>query len=272
MAATIVTEERINFIMKPFVNPIDFAFPITDGHTVVRENLRKVHSSAFRLPHLVSPLEQSAMLSALAEVDWQPVSITGMSGNYEPGDYIGSYRASSLQEKYAEALSQRIQPHVPSVKICDDSTASDWDGHRWWKLVGVNPLLRFIKYLDGGYLVSHYDAPYIANSDTRTLTSLVIYLDHSPQLEGGAVRYLKDVQAHLPVDQRDLSDSLKEVSEEDVRVALLPDAGTGIVFDHRILHDSQKVRGEGAKIICRTDLMYTKVSEEEALYLKGRHL
>lgn len=255
--------------MKPFVNPIDFSFPVTAGHSVVRQNLLEVHPSAFSLPHLVTLEEREAMLSVLSGVDWQPVSITGMSGNYEPGDYIGSYRTSSLQEAYAEVLYQRVAPHLTHVKICDDSTDSDWDGHRWWRFVGVNPLLRFIKYLDGGYLVSHYDAPYIADSDTRTLTSLVIYLDHSPHLRGGAVRYLKDVQSKLPVAQRDLSDNLKEVNEEEVRVSLLPNPRTGIVFDHRILHDSQKVNGEGAKIICRTDLMYTKISEEEAIYLKG---
>lgn len=247
--------------MKPFVNPVTMNIPVdqTHGHTRFND-LSAVDPSAFIAENVVSETENHYIMDFLQEVAWQPVSITGMQGNYEVGDPIGSWRASSFQEAYAQELFNRIKPNLPDVKECDEKTNTDWDGHATWEPIGVNPLLRFIKYTDGGLLIPHYDAPYIASEDTRTLMSLVIYLDNDPDVRGGALHFLKDPQAEVPVAQRNLNDLTEPASDEEVLLSITPKVNSAVLFDHRILHESQKLVGAGQKTIIRTDIMYRKIT------------
>lgn len=245
--------------MKPFINPVDMKIPVSgfnNAHWVPRDDIDR---GAFIMEDLITKDESTYIMDFLAETAWQPVSVTGMQGNYEPGDPIGSWRASSFQEEYAQVLFDRLINFIPEHKICNDSTNTDWDGHSVWEPIGVNPLLRFIKYTDGGYLVPHYDASYVASDEERTLASLVIYLDRDPAVTGGAVQFLADPQAHLPVRMRNLEDLKEPAREEDVRISLHPKPASALIFDHRILHESQKVVGNGQKTIIRTDIMYRKV-------------
>lgn len=247
--------------MKPFVNPIDLQIePVTPKEIGVTA-LDEVDPSALLLSHLISHEEIQIFLDRLGDTEWQPVSITGMSGNYEPGDPIGSWRASSFQEAWAAALFDRIRRFLPEVKICDDSTATDWDGTRQWRAVGVNPLLRFIKYTDGGLLVPHYDAPYVADQNTRTLSSLVIYLNsNSDRATGGETRFLHDPQAQTPVADRVLYDEKDPATDDRVKRTVLPVSGQALLFDHRILHESHRMDGPGEKIIVRTDIVYERMA------------
>lgn len=244
--------------MKPFVNPVEMDIPVCLQSSCSKTDRLDIDSSAFIAENLVTAAETDYILSFLEEVNWEPVSVTGMQGNYEPGDPIGSWRASSFQEKYAAELFQRISAFLPEVKRCDDTTNTDWDGHEEWIPVGVNPLLRFIKYTDGGHLIPHYDAPYVASDDERTLTSLVIYLDKDERITGGEVAFLHDPQSGIPVQDRNLEDWTAPAMDEDIKFMFSPNPGSGLVFDHRILHESRLVEGPGVKTIIRTDVMYAK--------------
>lgn len=245
--------------MKPFVNPVEMKIPVSRVNNASFVAHDDIDNGAFIMENLVTNEESAYIRGFLNETSWQPVSVTGMQGNYEPGDPIGSWRASSFQEEYAEALFDRLVNFLPDRKICTDKTNTDWDGHGIWEPIGVNPLLRFIKYTDGGYLVPHYDASYVASDEERTLSSLVIYLDKDPEITGGAVQFLHDQQAHLPVRMRNLDDLKVPAKPEEVRISLNPKPSSGLVFDHRVLHESQQVVGNGQKTIIRTDIMYRKV-------------
>jgi hypothetical protein len=246
--------------MKLFVNPVTMNIPVDKTHTRTRfHDLSTVDPSAFITENAVSETENRYIMNFLQDVAWQPVSVTGMQGNYEPGDTIGSWRASSFQEAYAQELFNRIKPNLPNVKECNEKTNTDWDNHSEWEPIGVNPLLRFIKYTDGGLLIPHYDAPYIASEDTRTLMSLVIYLDNDPDVTGGALHFLNDKQAGIPVTERDLNDLTEPAGNDDVLLSMTPKANSAVLFDHRILHESQKLTGTGQKTIIRTDIMYRKI-------------
>lgn len=248
--------------MKPFVNPVTMNIPVDQTHSRARfHKLSTVDPSAFVAENVVSEAENRYVMDFLQEVAWQPVSITGMQGNYEPGDTIGSWRASSFQETYAQELFDRIKPNIPDIKECNENTNTDWDNHPAWEPIGVNPLLRFIKYTNGGLLVPHYDAPYIESEDTRTLMSLVIYLDNDPDVLGGALHFLKDPQAEVPVTQRNLNDLAEPAVGEDVLLSITPKVNSAVLFDHRILHESQKLIGSGQKTIIRTDIMYRKINK-----------
>lgn len=239
-----------------FVNQVNFTIP-TQPHSVAVSPFPELDASAKTIPNLIPENERTHILEQLKQSNWQPVSVTGMSGNWQPGDEIGSYRASNFTPEYATVLWERIKHAFPKTRVFTSADNTDFDDHEIWEPIGVSPLLRFIKYEDGGWLVVHYDAPYIESDEIRTLQSFVIYLEDT--IEGGATRYLNDPQAHLPITERDLSDQKRAADEDEVKIRFAPANGSAVVFDHRLLHDAEKVTGEGNKIIIRTDIMYRKV-------------
>jgi len=242
-----------------FVNQVYFDIPADIQHNVNAHSIPEVHEKAILFPDLIPEAERALILSNLDKANWLPVSVTGMSRNYKPGDEIGSYRASNFTQEYTEILWNRIKSAFPDVRELSEKDSTDWDGHVLWRPVGVSPLLRFIKYKDGGWLVAHYDSPFIENAERRTLSSLVIYLDKDPNISGGATRYMFDPEPGVPVEKRNLADWSRGALEHEVRYPLTPEAGTGIVFDHRLFHDAEKVYGSGCKTIIRTDILYEKV-------------
>lgn len=246
-------------IPSRFVNEVPLQMKFSDvvrPRTISREDIAP---DTLRIESLLAEEEAQYLLNFLEGVRWIPVSITGMQGNYKEGDPIGSWRTSSFVPDFADELWKRLKPLIKTRREFHEYSPVDYDGHRKWQAYGVNPLFRFIRYTDGGLLVPHYDAPYIANDDERTLQSLVIYLDNDERIEGGQTRFLYDPQVHLPVVKRDLRDWKHLAAPADVRVAVAPRAKDALVFDHRILHDSAPVSGEGVKTIIRTDILWRKV-------------
>lgn len=256
---------------KPFVNPKEFKLNADIAHKVTEVLYNTdIDHSFVHIKGLMSDEEVTELKARMKESDWIPVGVNGMKGDYQEGDPIGSWRMSSFQEDYSKALFERIQDHIDLEKHCDDTTNTDWDGTEVWDAIGVNPLLRFIKYENNGYLVPHYDAPYIANNYERTLASLVIYLDSTVDENGnatgtgGETRFLKDEQYGTLVESRNLEDKDEPASDEDVIASINPEPGDAIIFDHRILHESHAFRAlmEGAeKNIVRTDINYRRKSD-----------
>ncbi len=242
-----------------FVNQVNFPILADVNHKVEVKLFPEVHSKAFIVEDLIPERERKIIFDSLSKANWLPVSVTGMSGNYVPGDEIGSYRASNYSPEYADVLWGRICEAFPRERVFTDEDPTDWDDHQVWEPVGVSPLLRFIRYENGGWLVAHYDAPYIQDDNVRTLSSLVIYLDADENIQGGATRYMFDPEPGVLLKDRDLSDWDRGALDEEVRYRLIPEAGTGVVFDHRLFHDAEKVIGVGHKTIIRTDILYRKV-------------
>lgn len=243
-----------------FVNQVYFDIPATPNHRLSAHEIREDIAPQTLLVHdLLSTDEASYIMDKLAAANWFPVSITGMGGNYQPGDIIGSYRASNYTQEFADVLWSRISHLFPTIESFSGNFPTDFDDHQTWEPVTVSPLLRFIRYRDGGCLVPHYDAPYIQDDDVRTLKSFVIYLDEDEDITGGATRFLHDSQAELPVQERELSDRLELATEDEVRVPVRPRTGSGLIFPHRVWHDSEPVSGTGAKTIIRTDILYKRV-------------
>ena len=229
------------------------------------EDLNEVDPSAKLFHNMLSKGEVGLLSEMLGVVDWVPVGINGMKQQgFDPTkDRIGSYRASAYSTEFAQVLWERIKQHFDVVRVMDEHTQTDWDGSRKWRPVGVNPLLRFIKYEDGGCLLPHYDAPFVYDNNRRTLMSLVLYIDRSPTIVGGATRYLKDPQKNVPVTSRNLDDWKEFAADSDVRVAYDPTLGSALLFDHRILHDSGSVHGAGQKLIMRTDIDFERADDEQ---------
>jgi hypothetical protein len=105
----------------------------------------------------------------------EPVGVTGVRDGYG----IGSMRATAWSPELAQLLFERIKPAIPSVRFLDAVCFTDAfatrsrEGHRSWRLVGLSPVLRFMRYSPGGRHLCHYDAAYDYGDGRRTLLSVV---------------------------------------------------------------------------------------------------
>lgn len=252
--------EKGNYMSKPIVNPIDIIVtPDMEPQSIVVKAIPEVDESVFILEALMSAGECDAFAENLLHVEWQPVSITGMSGNYTPGDYIGSWRASSFQYDMAKVLHERILSCLPKEKDCHELTQTDWDGTEQWVSESVNPLFRFIRYKEGGYLLPHYDAPYEESTNMRSLTSLVICLtDMTEEDIGGETMFLKDPQKEIRPENRNLADRTEVSTPDEQLTAVKLRKGDALLFDHRILHEGILYKGLNDKKIIRTDIMFSR--------------
>lgn len=185
--------------------------------------------------------------------EWLAVGKDGFSN--KAFDKVGNYRLSNWNPKLADVIWSNIKNLFPSTFLFDEMSPVDYDNHPEWKPVGINPLMRFIQYRDGGELVTHYDAPFIQDEKTRSLMTLVIYLSDN---ETGATRFIKDPQIDKPQREYDYSDWTSPARDDQVIIAIKPRKCGALMFGHRILHDSQPVINE-TKTIIRTDIMFRKV-------------
>jgi NAD+ synthetase len=215
-------------------------------------------NSAMILRHVFSPQEIESLREDILCRNWIPVAVNGTKNDFDPDtDTIGSWRATAYDPVFARTLWNRIGRHVGNPRIMNAYTPTDWDGTRVWRAVGVSPLLRFIRYEQGGLLVPHYDGPFIYHEGKRTLVSVIVYIDSG--VKGtGATRFIKDPQSNLPVSERNLDDWTRCAFEEEVLSKVSPDPGTCLVFDHRLLHDSEAYSGSTDKVILRTDIIFER--------------
>lgn len=232
-----------------------------------KKEMQQVDVQKTRIELVAQTLGPSVIRSVLNDVDeagWQPVGVDGIASHYKQGDEIGSLRATVFSPEIADLLWSNVAPHLDMPLIFGSDPQVDVEPDSIWRPIGISPVHRLIRYDDGGKLVPHYDAPYQYpdEEDVMTLKSLVVYLEHEG-VRGGATRFLKDDRIQDPVSRRDHSDRQEYASGSDVIVAVEPIVGQGLLFDHRVLHDSEGVEqliNRGRKVILRTDIVYKKCS------------
>lgn len=225
-----------------------------------RTEIASFNDSAFVMENLFSRQECQDFTVVLDKLNWVPVGLNGMLKDYKPGDPIGSYRASLFNEDLAHSLFQRLLlcPDFPRLRIMQDDTPADWEGAPVWRATAVNPLMRFIKYEEGGLLVPHYDAPFDYYDGKRTLMSMVLYLTEVDSTKGGATRFVLDRQVSLPLSERIYEDWQRLAGADEILASVSPRAGAALLLDHRVLHDSQPLQAGANKIIMRTDIVFER--------------
>jgi NAD+ synthetase len=193
-----------------------------------------------------------------------PVGVTGIADGYG----IGSVRATAWSPELAQALWRRLAPTLPSVRFLDALTPTDGfatatrAGHRTWRVVGLSPVLRFMRYDTGGRHLAHYDAGFDYGDGRRTLLSAVFYLTDA--WTSGATRFVRDGQESQPARERDFSDWSRDTRADEVLVTVHPRIGDALVFDHRLGHDVQRWDGPGPRVIVRGDVVYEAVPDGRA--------
>jgi NAD+ synthase (glutamine-hydrolysing) len=234
------------------------ALNVTLDPEIVREPILGQGDSAMILRYVLRRDEIERLRAELQRCEWIPVGIDGMRKHFNPATArLGSWRATAYDPVFARTLWNRIGGHIGTPRIMDASTPTDWDGTPVWRAVGINPMLRFIRYTQGGALIPHYDAPFSYHEGKRTLVSLILTINPGDG-SGGATRFIRDPQSHLPVVERDLADWTRFAAPEEVLLAVQPEAGMCLAFDHRLLHDGEAVAGTAEKIILRTDVVFER--------------
>jgi prolyl 4-hydroxylase len=126
-------------------------------------------------------------------------------------------RVISDDPAFADALWQRVQPCMPSHMM----------GRR---LVGLNPRLRFYRYVPGQRFSWHADGAHTNEQGQRSILTFLIYLN--ADYTGGETRFRW--------------------------TAVTPQTGMALVFDHDQSHEGAEVQS-GVKYVLRSDVM----SEEQ---------
>src|SRR5574343_1080420 len=93
--------------------------------------------------------------------------------------------------------------------------------------VGLNPKLRFLKYLEGHYFKRHYDANYehTMEDGTRACSYLTAQLYLNDDYEGGSIKFVDDSNSP-PIWSCDYK----------------PKQGSLIIFDQELLHEGTPVK------------------------------
>ena len=250
------------FPLNPLV-PLSFVSGSSEERR--KEIVDDLGGEIYVVDNLLSSGECDALMDEVARQRRVPVGITGYLTDFSPGaTKIGSWRTTVYSPELAERVWERVRPVLPSSRTFDRYAMTDWCDHPTWRPVGVNPAFRFIWYDNGGELVAHYDAGFDpGDGKTHTLMSLVLYLNDCDATFGGRTRFIRDTQRELPYAARDFSDWTREARPEEVAAAITPVRGRALLFDHRLLHDSEPWSGTTPKVIIRTDIIFEKVSLRE---------
>jgi NAD+ synthetase len=205
-----------------------------------------------------------------AHADPVPVGVTGVRSSAG----IGSVRATAWSPELADQLWTRVRLVAPSMRFLDPTSPTDGHatadrtGHRTWRVVGLSPVLRFMRYERGGRHLTHHDAGFDYGDGRRTLVSVVLYLTGDPDRDdgaGGATRLVRDGQEHLAVWDRDLRDWDRDTRPDEVLVAVRPERGAALLFDHGIGHDVERWEGPSPRIVIRADVVYEAVPDGQTL-------
>ena len=225
---------------------------------ITKESVLDFGDSALILNSVVDGEAVETLLKELSRASWVPVGVNGMKKDFNPEtDAVGSWRATAYSPEFALALWNRIRGYIGSPRIMDAKTPTDWDGTQVWRAVGINPMLRFVRYQVGNLLIPHYDAPFVYHDGKRTLVSVILYLEGIAR-SGGATRLIRDPQSQLPVAERGLDDWTRPAADEEVLLRIVPKMGSCLIFDHRILHDAEACSGDKQKTILRTDIIFER--------------
>ena len=220
-------------------------------NVLIKKNLKETEFDYFKnhlfIKNLLSNGECDNILNELSKTEWNKVGVDGKTQNYKQGDTTGSLRATSFNNEISNTIWERIS----SENLLFPINSIDFDGKQW-EPIGINPLIRFIKYEKGNFLIPHYDAPYIQDPFHKTLSTLIIHLTDN---NSGSTDFIKDPQKNINIYERDYSDWASMPKKESIEKSIKPNKGSALIFNHRTLHSSSILK-IGTKIILRTDILY----------------
>lgn len=126
-----------------------------------------------------------------------------------------------------------------------------------WEPAGINNCLRLSKYIgpSNGFKY-HFDSQYCYNFDTRSIFSLVIYLNDNFK-DGQTILYQHPNPINVGGLTVDEEIKLNGGIDAYEKLIIEPNIGKCLIFPHNTLHASNNIV-DGTKIIIRTDIIYER--------------
>lgn len=240
--------------MRLGVSQKDAAALITSEHHAVKNSPGVVHV----IHNVLSPEECQYFISQMESLGLEHVENEG----YDP-TYRNNQRVIVMNREIALCLMERIQGHAQptsSVVVTRETSSTLPSGvmRGEWLLHHVNHCFRLCKYEPGGHFSPHYDADYKPVPHLRSLRTFMLYLNGS-EFNGGTTNFIDEDHDSIPLDPRNIKGNADPAA---VYLRVCPKAGSAVVFDHKMLHEGDKVVG-GPKYIMRTELMYSPYGLKE---------
>lgn len=193
--------------------------------------------------------ELQGIINSINTLKFFPVGTSGNALDYEIGDKISSYRASTYDEDFANFLFWQIGGFITQYRKETGNHINHGD-HRWFPVFS-NPYVRFINYTQDGILVPHYDGHYTFNEQFQTLMTCLVYLTDN---EHGQTVFLKDPQKDIPISQRNAPSY--QYNNDDILLSIKPKKGDVLLFDQHLLHATSPLHGEHKSLIL-SDIIYS---------------
>ena len=223
------------------------------------------------LPHVAGaePLDGVVLDGVLAPQECeQLVDAAEASGGFGWWDPSGDRSADKVAQRNADtlefdgdeealcaALWERMRAHVPArVEITPKQSRYERDLEGCWEAAGLNAHLLINRYASGGHFAPHADGSTIVDFNTRSLYTVLIYLNDVRQ--GGATQLLSDEQREATTVDGDTGARL--ASQASVVHAVAPVAGRTLVYWHEVMHAGEPVGDGCVKYCIRSDVMYRR--------------
>ncbi len=159
-------------------------------------------------------------------------------------DYPPSYRNNDRQVLDDDYLAGHLFPRLQQYAPTEWSEVDVQGKIQRWRLDTINARFRFCRYRPGQRFNLHQDGIYYRGSGFRSCLTFMVYLTNGTDFKGGDTIFYSAGPS---------GDADEKPTHEIGRVR--PQAGTLILFDHRIWHAGDLVTS-GVKHIMRSDLMY----------------
>lgn len=202
--------------------------------------------SAFRAPESFFPLPEGSLFCKVIPGFLSPDECARLIAESEARGYAGadsdyppSYRNNDRQVLDSPALATRmfarLQDLVPaSMPVeAEDASASPWT------LDSINERFRLCRYRPGQVFHMHQDGVHHRSRSRQSCLTFLVYLSDGASCEGGDTRFYDAGHA----------------GDGEPIATVTPQAGSLIVFDHRLWHAGARVTS-GTKYILRSDVIY----------------
>ena len=181
-----------------------------------------------------------------------------------------SFRDADTVEVKSKILSDIIWERMktlipnPQISIPDDEDDVNWERELVgnWEASSLNFDLLFAKYPNGGAFAPHTDGRAIHSFNTRSFSTVIIFLNDISAENGGGTRFYEEAATknlHLQSSDVDLKSSNRWTALPSLALDTVSAvAGRMLIFDQSLVHEGVPPSSPFSKYIIRSDIMYTR--------------
>lgn len=228
---------------------LDPAAPPPDQRPVTRRDL--AGADAFVLEHVLSPSQCRELVRRSEAARYTPWNAAAKT------DYRSACTVEVLHPALAAYVWGRVRHLVPpAVRIAEGQRRWERDLGGEWRASAVNEHMLFARYGPGGHFSPHTDGYTIVDFNTRSLYSLLVYLNDCA--DGGRTRLFAHTAEGADVEYELDAGGRFRVPESRLVNSAPAAAGSCLAFFQDVPHEGEPVGPGAEKYLIRTDLMYRR--------------